>query len=183
MSTTIDLPLCRSAEGALTRPVIQADWHDDPLIALDGSVPYLVTPADRDPHRLPDGTHPIPKAQLGQLRRLERTGLRFEEIAIAHELDPDGAVSALLPLLERGPVTCSDQVARLVTGPVPKHPGVARVAKALDFVAGGVSAIGSAARTRAEGLLDPIVFGVIGLDGAPRDGAPALWYALVAWRW
>ncbi|TCO13874.1 hypothetical protein EV652_12534 [Kribbella steppae] len=164
-------------------PVLRAVWHDDPLIVLDGTVPYLVTPAARDPHRGADGRHLVPTAQLAQLRRLVDAGLQFDEIAIAHELDPDGPVSTLLPVLRSGPMTCSDEVARTVVGPVPEHPGVAKVVRALDRVAGGFSAAGSLVRAGAEAVLDPIVFGVIGLDPALRDGTPALWYPLAAWRW
>jgi len=185
MTTTIDVSLLRrsTSDGVPRIPVMRADWHDDPVIALDGAVPYLVAPAARDPHRRPDGRRPIPNAQLTELRRMERTGIRFDEIAIAHELDADGAVSSLLPMLSRGPVTCSDEVARLVVGPAPEHPGVSRAVRALDLVAGGVSAVGSAARARLEARLDPIVFGVVGVGEAPRDGAPAIWFPLVAWRW
>ncbi len=163
--------------------MILASWHDDPVIALDGTVPYLVTPAARDPHSEPGGSHVIPTVQLAELRRLEEAGMRFDEIAIAHELDPHGPVSGLLPVLRRGPVTCSDEIARMVVGPVPEHPGMIRTVLTLDRVVGGFSAVGSTVRTRAEAILDPVVFGVIGLDSAVRDGAPALWYPLVAWRW
>lgn len=185
MSITVGLFPLRwcGPDGAPQIPVMQAIWYDDPVIALDGTVPYLVAPAARDPHRGPEGSHPVPEAQLAQLRRLVNSGLRFDEIAIAHELDTGGPVSGLLPVLQRGPVTCSDEVAQMVVGPVPEHPRVVRAVRALDRAARGFSAVGSSIRAGAETILDPIVFGVIGLDSAPRDGAMALWYPLVAWRW
>jgi hypothetical protein len=179
VSTTIRRSIPRSVQ----LPVLRATWHDDPVITLDGGLPYLVAPAGRDPHRGPDGSHLIPAPQLARLRELGNTGLRFEQIAIVHELDPDGPVSPLLPALRRGPVTCSDEVARVVAGPVPEHPGVLRAVRGLDRIAGGFSAIGSAVRAGADALLDPIVFGVVGEGARLHDGGPALWHPLVAWRW
>ncbi len=179
MSTTVRRSIPHSAQ----LPVLRATWYDEPVITLDGGLPYLVAPAARDPQRGPDGRHLIPGPQLARLRELGNTGLRFEQIAILHELDPNGPVSPLLPVLQRGPVTCSDEVARVVVGPVPEHPGVLRAVRGLDRVVAGFSAVGSALRAGTDVLLDPIVFGVVGEGSRLRDGAPALWHPLVAWRW
>jgi hypothetical protein len=39
-------------------PPIVRPWSDDPVVALDGSTPWLVTPASRDPVFGPDGRAP-----------------------------------------------------------------------------------------------------------------------------
>ena len=72
MPTTLELfPVRRPDRSDVPHiPVLRATWHDGPVIALDGTVPYLVTPNARDPHRGSDGRHLVPTAQLARLRRL-----------------------------------------------------------------------------------------------------------------
>jgi hypothetical protein len=118
------------------------------------------------------------------LRRLADSGVEFDRIAIAHQLDPRGPVATLLPLLREGPISCSDQVARAVVGPLPPHPGVTRALAMLDRMVGhGLQATRSIGRAGREALRDPIVFGVNGFDTAPQEGESALWYPLAAWWW
>ena len=182
MSTTISPSVLRKTTGEAPRawPTIEADWREEPVLMVEEARPYLVTPADRDPQRLTDGRHFVPGAQLRNLRTADRSSRTFDAIAIVHELDASGAVKTLLPVLAEGPVTCSDEVARLVVGAVPHHLGVARAIRILDGFAGGLTAV----RSGAERLLDPIVFGVVAIGGVPlRDGTPASWHALAAWRW
>ena len=179
MSTTASSSLLRKTSAERSWPVIHADWHDEPVLMVEGSSPYLVTPAKRDPW-LTEGRHYIPTAQLRNLRTANRGAQKFDAIAIVHELDAAGAVKTLLPVLAKGPATCSDEVARLVVGVAPQHPGVARAVRLLDGIAGGMTVVRSAAGR----LLDPIVFGVVSTGGTPlRDGSPAAWHALAAWRW
>jgi hypothetical protein len=186
VTTTIDLfplqhvtlPVRRST----SLPAIRATWRERPVVALDGAVPYVILPADLDP-QIERGHRPVPGPQLRELRRLSAAGLRFDRIAVVHELDPSGPVIHLLPALRHSPVTCSTEVARALVGPAPEHPGTARFARTLDRVAGGASRLAPALRAGSGALLDPLVFGVIGVGSAPRDGKPALWHPLVAWRW
>jgi hypothetical protein len=139
----------------------------------------LVGPAERDPVRTRAGRAIIPRGQRAQLERIRSTGVRFDRVAIAHELNPAGRVRPLLPLLEQTARPCLDNIARLVVGRTPPHPGVERAARALDNVLGdALATVGQSL----EALLDPIVFGVVA-PGGPRDGEPSLWYPLVAWRW
>ena len=88
----------------------------------------------------------------------------------------------LLPELRTQPQPCTTEVARVLVGEVPAHPGVTRAVTVLDAaVSGATSAVGINAVVS---VLDPIIFGVIALALAPpRHGQLCLWYPLVAWRW
>jgi hypothetical protein len=158
---------------------IAVEWSEAPVLTLDRGTPWLVGPAERDPARSRTGHAIIPREQRAQLQRIRSTGVRFDRVAIAHELDPAGPVRPLLPLLERGARPCSDNIAHLVVGRTPPHPRVERAARALDNALGGALAT---VRESLDSLLDPIVFGVVA-PGGPRVGEPSLWYPLVAWRW
>ena len=153
-------------------------WSDEPLLLLDRDRPWVVAPVERDPLAR-DGRTIVPGQQLRQLKELADQDLPFQRLAIAHELDPDGHVSALMPLLRSGPRTCTDEVSRTLVGPVPAHPGLVRAARALGALAGAAR---STATAGLDLLLDPIIFGVVA-PSWPVHGEPCLWYPLVAWRW
>lgn len=161
-------------------PPIVLPCSDHPVVGLDGDRAWLYSWADDDPQRGANGVAVLPRRQRRELERIAATGVRFEAVAVAHELDVNGPVRALLPELQDGPRTCTEELARALVGPVPRHPGVARAAGVLDWLVGGDAlAWAGAALDR---LLDPIVFGVVapfGLD----DGVPAVFQPLVAWRW
>ena len=175
-----------AAAGPELRPKL-APWIDRPLVALQHGRPWLIAPAERDPLRTLDGRHVIPTRPLAELRRLSATGVQFDQIAIAHELNQQGQVRDLIPLLLDGPRICTDEVARQLVGPVPPHPRVAQVAGVMDRCAGAivrVASAGSAAAGRISALVhDPIIFGVVGCPGARAAGEAALWYPLTAWEW
>lgn len=163
---------------ALPRPLV-LPWSEEPLVTLDQGAPWLYGPIERDPLATRGGHTVVPRTQLRRLARLAESDLPFQRLAIAHELDREGAVRGLLPALRHGPRTCTDAVARELVGPLRAHPHLTRAAATLDTLMGGAAA-GLAGAV--EFLLDPIIFGVI----APRGLAhaePALWYPLVAWRW
>jgi hypothetical protein len=164
--------------AGLPRPIV-VEWSEVSVFMLDRGTPWLVGPADCDPLRNRAGQPILPRQQRAQLRRIWASGVRFNRIALAHELDPAGLVHPLLPLLESGPHACTEAVARLVVGPAPPHPAIERAVRALEAILGGGMAC---ARQTLETLLDPIVFGVVA-PGTPRAGEPSLWYPLVAWRW
>lgn len=158
-------------------PPATVRWSARPVAGLDRATPWLWGPADRDPLLGPGGPAVIPLPQLRELRRIVAAGARFDAVGVAHELDPDGPVRPLLPLLADGPRTCSDEVARELVGPVPARPGATRL---LDGLVGGAAAGRLAGAL--DQILDPIVFGVV----APwplTDGVPSLWFPLVVWRW
>jgi hypothetical protein len=185
--TTMRLRL-RHAQIAAADPELRptlAPWIDLPLIALQHGRPWLIAPAERDPLRTPDGRFVIPSRPLAELRRLSATGVQFDQIAIAHELNQQGPVRDLIPLLLDGPRICTAEVARQLVGPVPPHPRVARLAEVMDRCAGDIVArAGSAAAGCISTLVhDPIIFGVVGCRGALAAGDAALWYPLTAWAW
>jgi hypothetical protein len=160
----------------LPRPIV-VEWSEAPVLTLNRGTPWLLGPAERDPLRNRMGKPILPRQQRTKLERIRSTGVRFDRIAIAHELDPTGPVRPLLALLEQGPQPCTDNVAGLVVGQTPPHPGLYRAVRAIDSMCRGPAA------TRVlDRLLDPIVFGVVA-PGTPRDGNPSLWYPLVVWRW
>jgi hypothetical protein len=153
-------------------------WSDEPVLALDRGHPWLYGPIERDPLAR-DGRTVVPRAQMRQLKKLAARKLPVQRLAVAHELDADGPVRDLIPVLRRGSRTCTDDVARDVVGPLPPHPGLARAARVLDGL------LGAATRTTAGGLdllLDPIIFGVIA-PTRPMNGQLCLWYPIIAWRW
>jgi hypothetical protein len=147
-------------------------WSEQPVAVLDRGVPWLYGPVERDPLRTARGHIVLPRREIKRLRALAALGVPFQRLAIAHELDPDGAVADILPELREGPRTCTDGVARALVGPQPVHPLVRGATRVFDAVA----------RRTAESVLDPILFGVVGVP-EPAHGRPATFYPLVAWRW
>jgi hypothetical protein len=163
----------------LPPPIVLA-CSDHPVVGLDGDTPWLYAFARHDPLLGENGVAVLPRPQRRQLQRIAATGARFDAVAVAHELDTDGPVRTLLPLLADGPRTCTDEVARALVRPVPAHPGVARAAGMLDALCGG-DALAWAGEAL-DRLLDPIIFGVLAPFGLVH-GAPAVFAPLVAWRW
>jgi hypothetical protein len=157
------------------------EWTETPLVSLDRSgVPWVISPAERDPLRSSRGRTVVPRRQRVRLKRFAELGVPFQRLAIAHELDREGPVQQLLPALHAGPTTCTDEIAHGLVGDVPTHPGVGRAVRVLDAaVRGATSAVPINPLIT---VLDPIIFGVIA-PTAPRHGEPCLWYPLVAWRW
>jgi hypothetical protein len=155
-------------------------WSELPVVALDRETPWLYGPLERDPLTTARGHAVLPRREIRRLRKLAALDVPFHRLGFAHELDPDGAVGPLLPVLQDGPRTCTDAVARAVVGPQPVHPAIRRTARALDAVMGraAVTAVVGAVAS----VLDPIVFGVVGMPDATQ-GTLALWYPLAAWRW
>jgi hypothetical protein len=163
------------------RPPLLLEWTETPLVSVDRSgIPWVIGPVERDPMPAPGGGTVLPRRQRSRLKRIAKLGVPFQRLAIAHELDPDGPVKELLPALKEAPRRCTDEVARVLVGEVPAHPGVTRAVRALDSAVGdATSAVGSHLWAT---ILDPIIFGIIA-PALPRDGQLCLWYPLAAWRW
>lgn len=160
---------------------VMLEWSDDPVVALDRSgVPWVFGPVERDPLRGSHGSTVVPRQQLAQLEEITAWGVPFQRLAIAHEVDPEGPVLQLRPMLETGSLTCTDKDARALVGDIPAHPGVTRVVRLLDGVVGRTTS--EVAAQVMNLVLDPIIFGVIA-PTPPRHGRVCLWYPLVAWRW
>ena len=165
---------------SLTEPLPLA-WTETPLVSIDRSgVPWVIGPAEHDPLQNATGRTVIPHKQRAKLKRIAKLGVPFQRLAIAHELDPQGPVGQLLPALRTQPQPCTNELARVLAGELPTHPGVTRAVMVLDAaVSGATSAVGINAVVS---VLDPIIFGVIA-PTPPRHGQLCLWYPLVAWRW
>jgi hypothetical protein len=155
-------------------------WSELPVLGLDRETPWLYGPIERDPLAAPHGRTVVPRREIRRLRKLAAWDVPFQRIAVAHELDPDGAVRDLLPELRTGPRTCTDAVATAVVGPQPVHPAVRGTARLLDAIAG--RGVGTAMARALATALDPIIFGVVGMPETVQ-GEPALFYPLSAWRW
>ena len=166
---------------ALPAPLVLG-WSDDLRLVLDGEIPWIFGPVERDPLRGQRGTTVLPSGARKRLKEIAKSGVTFQRVAIAHELDPDGPVRPLLPTLRSRPLACPDDLARKLVGPVPMHPRIARVLQVLNWAISGTQA---AARTSADvvgRVFDPIVFGVIG-PTPPEEGRACLWFPMTAWRW
>jgi hypothetical protein len=160
---------------------ILLQWTETHLVSLDRSgVPWVIGPAEHDPLRSMRGRTMIPHKQRAQLKRIAKLGVPFQRLAIAHELDPQGPVRQLLPALRTQPQPCTNELARVLAGEVPAHPGVTRAVMMLDAAINGATpAVGINA---AVSVLDPIIFGVTA-PTPPQNRQLCLWYPLVAWRW
>jgi len=161
----------------LPAPLI-GPWSEEPLLVPDHGDIWVLTPVERDPMAR-DGRTVLPRLARKRLANLVNRGVDFPRLAIAHQLDPDGPVATLLPVLEHGPRLCTDEVARTVAGPLPPPAQTARAVRAVERVLRQSERIVAAA---ADVLLDPIVFGVVGTSEFTH-GQTCLWYPLAAWRW
>ena len=171
--------LARDHGDLLQQPIVMT-WSETATAALDRrDRAWVFGPAERDPLRDHRGRVPVPRAARARLQELAASGLPFQRVALAHELDPAGPVRELLPALRNGSLVCSEATARRLVGPPPPHPGVSRAARVLDAIVGGGA---SAAVRLVDTLLDPIVFGVVGVR-TPHPGDATLWFPLVVWRW
>jgi hypothetical protein len=158
------------------------EWSDSLVVALDQRTSWIYGPVERDPLRGSGGGSVLPRPVLKRLKKIAKLGVPFQRLAIAHELDRDGPVRDLLPGLEDGPRTCTDEVARVLAGDLPAHPGVTRALRVLDAAVAGATLTASLPASLVSSVLDPIVFGVIAPE-PPRHGELCLWYPLAAWRW
>src|SRR5262245_42564356 len=69
-----------------------APWHDSPLLVVEKDLPWIVVPFEQDPLRTRDGGYPFPKDVKRALTTLTQRGVDFDNLAVAHELDPKGPV-------------------------------------------------------------------------------------------
>ncbi|GLY19264.1 hypothetical protein LWF15_04735 [Kineosporia rhizophila] len=165
----------RPRTPGLPEPQVQT-FHAEPTVLLDRrSRPWLVLAAEQDPLRTRNGRLPIPRHCRERLKEIAESGVLFDAVVLAHELDPEQVdITAIPPSGRR----CSPELAREVLGSVPAHPDLARVAGVFERITGAAPILAASLER-----LDPVVFGVIGPGRPPRDGEPALFFPLVAWRW
>ena len=179
----------RTRVPQVRKPVL-ADWQDGHRLVVDKGVPWVFGPLEIDPLLDRRGGMPLPDDVTAQLTQLSEAGAAFDRIVVAHELDPDGPASRHADDVPAwGLPISSVDARRYVTRPRASERSLDS-AGALDD---RLRRAGRLSRRIAEtaaivavaplGVLDPIVFGVNGVVGQPRDGEPAIFYPLVAWRW
>ncbi len=183
----------RAKLPALPNPLV-ASWEEQPRLVIDRGLPWMVTPLESDPYRTGGGGYPFPAQVSAQLERISAGGARFHRIAIAHELDPAGSVAKLISEIPPAGLVITSKTATECLGKTPEPHKPQQLASAMDKAARtlmraakvgatAVLAVPVAAAGLLGGGLDPIVFGVIGIDGQPSKGEPAIYYPLAAWTW
>jgi hypothetical protein len=148
----------------------------------DGRV-WMLSPLSCDPLTDPGGRYVVPPSALDDLRRIAAAGIEFHAMAVAHEIDPNGPVRQLVPQLRDGPRSCPPQLARVLVGAVPADPRADRLARSMGRALTAVARPMQVLARQTAGLLDPVMFGLIGEDGRLEPGWPALWVACTSWEW
>ncbi|MEQ7845771.1 hypothetical protein [Nocardioides kribbensis] len=186
VAATRDAALRKRAPGLPAYQV--APWNPDPLLVADKGVPWIVMPYDKDPLRTRNGGYPFPPKVKGELAALAQTGVDFDTLAIAHELDPKGAVAPLLSKIPPTGLVCDDAATKALVGQTPATEGSKRMAATLNRAGDAVAesapkvllglalapvaivAAPLALLAAAADGIDPIVFGVLHVD---PSGQPA----------
>lgn len=191
MAIEIDKTM-RAKLPALPNPIV-ASWQEALRLVIDRGQPWIIGPLDNDPYLTKAGGYPLPAEVAEQLHAISARGARFHRIAIAHEVNPNGAVAGLLPKARHGGLALTPQQAKACLGPAPAAEKSKQLAAAMDksirkmlrAAAKGSAAVGAAlaAPILAPMMLDPIVFGVVGMGGTPMIDRPAIYYPLAAWKW
>lgn len=183
-----DAALRRSAPDL--EPATIASWNDHPVLFRDRTQPWILLPIELDPLTTKGGGYPFPRDVATELARVAKSGATFDRICVAHELGATSGADQLLATSTSGQMVLTPKDARHLIGTtVPATPALAEKGKGLDrrlsgLVAGSISAAASAAEAIGSMVpLDPIVFGVVGVEDPPREGLPALYYPLAAWTW
>lgn len=173
-----------------------ATWEDHHRLVMDQGTPWLFCPLAIDPLRNRKGGYPLPDEVSDELRRIADAGAAFDEIALAHELDPGSKVLAdIVDVPGTGLVLSPRDAAKALGRTPPPQSSVDAVRRVEE----GVTKAGRIARRGIEGLAvtavaipaalaaaaatDPIIFGVAGIQGTPIAGRPVLYYPLAAWLW
>lgn len=170
-----------------------APWSETPRLVQDRKGRWVILPIDIDPYRTKAGGYPFPSEVAKELSALAKTGVAFDRLAVAHELAPGEQSAKLLAETGASCAAISVKDARELIGKLPAPAALKErasgfdngVRRSLAALTKGAAIAGAAALAPVAlmGDLDPIVFGVVGLEGSPRPGEPALFYALAAWEW
>lgn len=172
------------AKAPHLRPAHLATWSEAPLLVQDKTRPWVLTPLEADPLRTSKAGYPLPARIAKELAALSATGVEFHRIAIAHELEPSARTTALLAKGKGGPLALTAAETKELVGPLPTPKSTIEAAKKTDDgIAAIFAGVGKAVAGAADAVIDPIIFGVVGVGGAPKPGTPALYYPLAAWEW
>ena len=182
----------RSRVPDLRAPFV-AIWENHHRLVMDKAVPWLFCPLEIDPLRNPRGGYPLPTEVASELSRLSEAGASFDQIALAHELDPTSKALANIDDVPSEGLIMSPRDAAKALGRTPAPESSLASARKIDE---GLRKTGRVVRRGIEGLAlaavalpaaalasDPIVFGVAGIHGVPMSGKPVLYYPLAAWLW
>jgi hypothetical protein len=143
------------------------EWSDSLVVALSRGSPWIYGPVEQNPLRNARGATVLPQRVRARLKKVAAW-----RVPVHH----------LLPALQSGPQTCTDEVARALVGELPVHPWLARAVRGMDVAVNGAISAARGAVQLAGKVLDPVIFGVLA-PAPPRHGDLCLWYPLTAWRW
>lgn len=165
---------------------------------------WTITRAGQDP-LVQRGEMLIPKQQLRNLRRLDRHGIEFTELLIAHELPPNS-----LPATSPGwrPLDDFDLHYLHQHSQPPPNQRTQRISAAIGnaiehttrtvltttrrtvigqrvarYAAAGLAGAAISTAVSAVAVLDPIIIGTITTSAAPTVGEPASYMVLAQWDW
>lgn len=159
-----------------------APWTPEPLLVMDAGAPWIVMPYDKDPLRTADGGYPFPREVKQHLERLAASGADFDTLAIAHELDPKGAVAPLLAKVPPHGLVCDAPTTKTLVGQTPATEVSKRMAGTLNRAGDAIGAsapkvlMGMALApvavvaapfmllAAAAEVMDPIVFGILHVE-------------------
>lgn len=187
------IPACRQTLTAIQQQIQSAvpglasrisPCIDQPQLRLasDGRV-WLLSPLRCDPLTGPGGQYVLPPSAVADLRRIAAVDIEFHTMVVGHEIDLNGPARQLVPQLRDGPRSCPPHLARALVGPVPPDPRAARLARSMGRAIAAVARPVNAFARETAHRLDPVIFGLIGADGLPEPGWPALWVACTQWEW
>jgi hypothetical protein len=150
-------------------------------------VPYpehdmVTTRLSEDPLYTQRDRFPIPRKVLNQLKKLQRIGVDFETLFIAHEIPKDTLRSGdPLTLDLVNPPPCPENVAQAeMIGDLSRITWVSAIAPALPVL--GVSKMGVSVTEAVR--RDPILFGLkVQRDSQPKTVSVADWFYLCRWTW
>lgn len=157
---------------------------------------WVIAPVHMERSWREDRKMAVPTPQLLDLLRLQKAGVDFSDVYIAHEF----ALPSQPTQSHGNSISVSDEALRALDTPCPPPRGVVQsaasiggataafysmLARALPLVVGGVAAVAVAPVVAAVALgrLDPIVFGALFEDDEPRPGKPAAFFVLARWEW
>lgn len=87
----------RPRTPGLPEPQVQT-FHAEPTVLLDRrSRPWLVLAAEQDPLRTRNGRLPIPRHCRERLKEIAESGVLFDAVVLAHELDPEQVDITAIP--------------------------------------------------------------------------------------
>lgn len=155
---------------------------------------WVLTPVAEDPLYHDRDGYPIPRAILRHLKAIQRAGIEFDALYVAHEVERgvvrEGGpipLEAIMPPPPRAVQEVSRKLGNAagIAWEIAAAPLAVSAMACGAMVAAGLVAlplVAAAASMCAMG--DPILFGAVVAPGKPvRVGEPAAWFLLAAWNY